>query len=462
MADVVVAGGGLVGQITALMLARRGHHVVAFDTDADPADGTAEDDFFGWTRPGVPQGHHGHVWRGRVARVLREEVPDVVDAMLGYGIAKAGFDFGEGFESDFALMSRRPVFEAVVRRVVREEPMVEARTGQRVIGLTAVSGDSVPRVNGIRVDGGERVRADLVIDACGRRSVAPKWLADIGTGLAINHYQPCDLHYFARHYRLRPGAAFPNTTFPDGAATPYGVFLAMAQDNSTFCLAGGLSKADPLRPGFRDGPTFDRVMAALPGMQTWSAVGDPITDVQLMGGLANRRRSLIANGRPTVEGFVLVGDASLYTNATFGQGVALGYWQAQALAHRSGLIGHDNASLLRHFEAWTDQTLGPRYSAQIRVDEAMIDILHAGVAGGPAMQTKDPGGALRAMTAQGDTDAGTAFYRVDNLLTSLEDELADAALRSRVEAFLHTVQEGPAGPGPLPRSEFEALIRRAY
>ena len=67
----------------------------------------------------------------------------------------------------------------------------------------------------------------------------------------------------------------------------------------------------------------------LPGMRSWAAVGDPITDVQLMGGLANRRRSLIADGRPTIESYVLVGDASLYTNATSGQGVALGFWQAQ-------------------------------------------------------------------------------------------------------------------------------------
>jgi len=459
MADVVVAGGGLVGQITALMLARRGHRVLVFDSDAGPADGTAEDDFFRWARPGVPQGHHGHVWRGRVARVLREEVPDVLDAMFAHGIAKAGFDFGDAFEDDFALMSRRPVFEAVIRRVVRKEPGVEIRTGDRVVGLTAVSGKVVPRVTGLRLDSGEQVPADLVIDACGRRSTAPKWLGEIDSGLAMNHYQPCDLHYFARHYRLRPGAKFPNTTFPDGAFTPYGIFLAMAQDNGTFCLAGGLSKADPLRPGFRDPRTFDRVMAALPGMQTWAAVGDPITDVRLMGGLANRRRSLITKDRTVVEGYVLVGDASLYTNATFGQGVALGFWQAQALAHRADLIGRADAALLRGLETWTDQTVGPRYEAQVRVDEAMIKGLRDGVAGGPMMGRKDPGAALPAMAAQGDVEAEAAFYRIDNLLTELGDELAHDALRLRVEAFLDTIEEGPAGPGPLSRAKFEALMR---
>lgn len=297
------------------------------------------------------------------------------------------------------------------------------------------------------------------MDCCGGRSVAPKWLADLGVGLGVNHYQPCDLHYFARHYRLRPGAEFPNTTFPDGAFAPYGVFLAMAQDNRTFCLAGGLSKADPCRTAFRDGNTFEEVMAALPGMQAWAAVGTPITEVQLMGGLANRRRSLLREGEPVVAGYLLVGDASLYTNATFGQGVALGFWQAQAVAHRAELIGRDPAALLRSLEQWTDQVLGPRYSAQVEVDEAMIEGLRAGIAGAPAMRSRDRLVALRALGAQGDTEAASAFFRVDNLHSDRDEVLAEPALRARIDAYLDGVEEGSDGPGPLPRPEFEALLR---
>ena len=78
-----------------------------------------------------------------------------------------------------------------------------------------------------------------MIDCAGRRSKAPDWLRRIGSGLAVDEYMPCDLHYFARHYRLRPGAAFPSTCTPpdDSQITPYGLFLVMAQDNGTFCLA---------------------------------------------------------------------------------------------------------------------------------------------------------------------------------------------------------------------------------
>ena len=46
----------------------------------------------------------------------------------------------------------------------------------------------------------------------------------------------------------------------------------------------------------------------MPGMQDWAAVGSPITDVQLMGGLANRRRSLVGDDKTTVQGYILIGE----------------------------------------------------------------------------------------------------------------------------------------------------------
>jgi 2-polyprenyl-6-methoxyphenol hydroxylase-like FAD-dependent oxidoreductase len=459
MADIAIAGAGPVGLMTALLLARAGHQVVLLEADEDPVHHSADEVFLGWHRPGVPQCQHGHVFRGRVGRVLREETPDVLATLTDCGINRAGYDFGIGFQQDTALMARRPVFEAVLRRETHRQPRVEIRTGVRVAGLESAKHNGTARVTGLRTVTGKHVTSDLVIDCSGRRSPSPRWLDEIGTHLAIDHYQPCDLHYFARHYRLRPGAQFPNTTFPDGDLTPYGIFLAMGQDNATFCLAGGLSKTDPYRAALRDQTKFDRVMSNLPGMAAWLAVGTPITDVQLMGGIANRRRSLMAGDDPVVENYLLLGDASLYTNATFGQGIALGFWQAQALAHISDMIGRNNRQLLRALETWTDHTLGPRYARQIHVDQAMVHALRAGVAGAPMNKPTDEMSALRALRAQGDEQAAAAFHRIDNLLTEPYEELADADLNRRLKEFLDHVPGGPAGPGPLPRHTFEAILR---
>ena len=317
----------------------------------------------------------------------------------------------------------------------------------------------VPRVMGLWTRLGNRIPADLVIDCCGRRSASPRWLEGIGTRLAVNHYQSCDLSYFARHYRLKPGTRFPSTTFPDVNLTPYGIFLAMGQDNGTFCLAGGVSKTDPYRTALRDGTKFERVMAGLPNIAPWLEAGTPITDVQLMAGIANRRRSLLDGNDPVVEGYMLLGDASLYTNATFGQGVALGFWQAQAFAHRADMIGRDNSQLVCELEIWTNQTLGPRYAQQVQRDEAMVQSLRAGIAGAPMNNPNDEMSALMALRAQGDKEAAAAFHRIDNMLTDPSEEFANADLNRRIKEFLRDVPEGSAGPGPLPRATFEALLR---
>ena len=214
----------------------------------------------------------------------------------------------------------------------------------------------------------------------------------------------------------------------------------------------------PAEHRFREESRFDAVMAALPGLQPWLEAGTPFTDIRLMGGLANRRRSLLGSDGPVVDGYVLVGDASLYTNATFGQGVALGFWQAQALAHRADLIGRDHLALLRHLETWTDQTLGARYAKQVQVDEAIITMLRDGIAGAPLMHPQDPMSALFALRARGDTEAASAAFRIDNLLTEPDEELSHPPLNERVTSYLSRAPTGDAGPGPLPRAAFEAIL----
>jgi hypothetical protein len=60
---------------------------------------------------------------------------------------------------------------------------------------------------------------------------------------------------------------------------------------------------------------------------------------------------------------------------------------------------------------------------------------------------------------RGDKEAAAAFHRIDNLLTDPSEEFADEELSKRVKKFLRDVPEGSTGPGPLPRANFEALLR---
>ena len=80
------------------------------------------------------------------------------------------------------MTGRRPVLEAATAAAAQDQPGVTVRRGVRVAGLlsgpSAVPG--VPHVTGVRTDAGEELRADLVIDAMGRRTRAADWIAALG------------------------------------------------------------------------------------------------------------------------------------------------------------------------------------------------------------------------------------------------------------------------------------------
>jgi 2-polyprenyl-6-methoxyphenol hydroxylase-like FAD-dependent oxidoreductase len=87
-----------------------------------------------------------------------------------------------GDERFTSLTGRRPVVEAAIARVVAAEPGIEVRRGAAVRGLLTgeLERAGVTHVVGVVTDGGEELRADLVVDASGRRSALPRWLFDLG------------------------------------------------------------------------------------------------------------------------------------------------------------------------------------------------------------------------------------------------------------------------------------------
>ena len=72
--------------------------------------------------------------------------------------------------------------EAVTARVAEETPGLTVRRGAAVRGVLtgAPAHDGVPHVTGVELEDGERIDADLVVDATGRRSPLARWIADAG------------------------------------------------------------------------------------------------------------------------------------------------------------------------------------------------------------------------------------------------------------------------------------------
>ena len=97
------------------------------------------------------------------------------------------------------MTGRRPVIEAALARAAAGEAGVTVRRGCRVTGLVSTQDPAgIVRVVGVRTGDGV-IEADLVIDASGRRTPVPGWLAPLGVAPSVDD-AVSGLSYYSRHY----------------------------------------------------------------------------------------------------------------------------------------------------------------------------------------------------------------------------------------------------------------------
>lgn len=459
MATVAIVGGGMAGLATALFSGRRGHDVLVVERGGGPPDG-APDELAGWDRRGVAQAHFAHYFKARSTRVVREEAPDLLAALLDSGIAESSVRFGPAYSADAALDARRLVYEGVLRRIAEGEPRVTF-VPARVRGYL-VNDAGPPRVSGLRLADGSELGADLVVDAGGRRSVSGRWLREAGLpGLEVEE-RPSNQHYFTRHYRLRDGHQRP-AVVPLVLALPYGVVLVFGGDNGTFSVALALSAHDPYADRVQDLEVFDRLLAALPATAAWLEHADPVSAVHVMGGLSNRRRRFVVDGRPVAAGLALVGDSALYTNPALGQGVSLSFWMAQRLADSVDRFVVDPVGAAVEYQTWVDEVPTQWFGMQVAADVAASRQFTAGLHGAGYLPPADDRARFTAAVMalrREDEHLNQIVSRIGHLLEDPAVLRDDPDIAAKVEAYLATGPAFPTDEGPLPRRDFEALLAR--
>ncbi|MDH6113952.1 2-polyprenyl-6-methoxyphenol hydroxylase-like FAD-dependent oxidoreductase [Kitasatospora sp. MAP12-15] len=385
MVHITVLGGGIGGLSAALFLGRRGHQVTVLEREIRRARADLDRDFLDWQRPGVPQAVQPHVLNAPVRTVLLAEAPDVYDAMLRLGAREQHeFDWFDehppyrpGDEQLVRVKARRIVLEAALREAAEQQPEVTIHQGIAVTGLLT---DGGKRVTGVRSSAGV-FGAELVVDAGGRRSPVPGWIAELAGRAPLVESHRIGIGYFCRWYRLRPQAPEDPGRVPGGAAAAFATGGVFPSDNRVFAVALTLSTADPTRGALRDPAVFEAVARTFAGCAHWLALPhDPIGPVRAMAGLENRWTSLVDADGPLATGLIGIGDTMVHTNPTHGQGLPLTLWAAQWLAHHVDQPG--GTDLETDYHRWAVDTLKPWFDRQVVADRSLRDQL-AGREPGP-------------------------------------------------------------------------------
>ncbi|MDQ1519662.1 MAG: hypothetical protein QOI55_735, partial [Actinomycetota bacterium] len=448
VARVLIVGGGVVGLSVAMLLGRDGHEVTVLERDAQAPPDNPREAWEEWERRGVNQFRMLHFFLPRFRALIEAELPDVARELDAAGALRmnnvtlapdevtggprAGDDLFEN------ITARRPVAESAVARAAANAPNVEIRRGIAVEAL--LEGTStragVPHVAGVRTESGEELRADLVIDAAGRRSALPALLTALGGRAPEEELDDCGFVYWGRHFRSSDGST-PPIIAP--LLSHYGSvsILTLPADNGTWGVGVVTSASDSVLRALKDVDVWTRTVKSFPLIAHWLD-GEPIDDrIAIMAKIEDRHRDYVVDDAPIVTGVLSVGDSWACTNPSVGRGASIGMLHAVALRDllRVGSID-DPQGMAQRWHFVTQEQVEPWYRSTLAFDRHRLGEIHAEIAGVP-YEFDDPTWEITQALQYGsmqDPDVFRAFLKVAGLIAPPEEVLAEPGMFERIVA----------------------------
>jgi len=335
----LVIGGSLAGLLAAKVLSDHFERVTIVERDSFPLSPQA--------RRGTPQANHVHALMTRGRQIVEQLFPGLHQEMIAAGAPLVdlardiawltpqgwGVNFNSGLE---VLGFTRPLLDFHVRQrlcansairfvdcteFLRLIPGNDHSVGGAVVRMHAANGESVET----------KLIADLVVDATGRASRAPQWLADIGYVSPDETRVNAHLGYASRLYEI------PKNFNADWK----GVFVQCAppirKRGAILFTVEGNRWLVTLIGGGRDYPPNDEAgflefAQSLPVSIIYDAIktASPLTPIKVHRGTENRLRHFEKLGNQP-HNFIALGDSVCAFNPVYGQGMTIAAIEAMTL-----------------------------------------------------------------------------------------------------------------------------------
>ncbi|MFZ5826211.1 MAG: FAD-dependent oxidoreductase [Bacillota bacterium] len=332
----VVMGGSVSGLTAARVLADFFEEVVIVEKDSLP-DGPE-------VRQGTPQARQIHILLARGGQILDGLFPGLIQDLQEGGAVPLDSGAGVWYHNGTwrrriqsgitTYLQTRPFLEWKVRTHVSRLPNVRILSQRAVVGLTWNEEKSV--VTGVELADGQRLSAELVVDASGRGSRVPQWLEQAGYPAVPVSSLKIDIGYVTRAYRLPSNfRAWPWILVNDGIAQGRLAGLSPVEGGQWLLILQGYGDARP--PADEDG--LHAFLRSLPVPELYETIrsAEPLSPIYPYRYPSYQRRHFERVARHP-EGLVVVGDAACSFNPIYGQGMTTGMLGAMALGDslRSG------------------------------------------------------------------------------------------------------------------------------